>query len=298
MNTLILGATGYVGGTLAERLVQDGHRVTGLAHDEATAASLRAAGYDVLAATLADLDQLAAGARAADALVWSLNVDPSLIGQLPGVASCLVDALAGSGKPFVYLSAASLYADTGEGAADEDAPFADFPMIDIATAIEETILAGADTGVRSVVVRPAMAYGRGGGAYVRGPIEAARANGAATYIGAGDAKMSSVHIEDLVDLLARALADAPAGTVLNAAAAEAVTTKELAEATAQAAGVGATFSMEPQQAAEMLGYLALILSKNTVISAERARQMLGWQPTRPSIVDELTKGSYVQGAPA
>lgn len=293
MKTLILGATGYVGGTLAERLVQDGHDVQGLAHDDAAEARLRAAGHDTLGATLADVDALAAGAQGADAVVWSLNVDPPLIPQLPGVAAALVDALSGSGKPFVYLSAASLYADTGDGAADEDAPFADMPMIDLAKGLEQTVLGGAERGVRSVVVRPAMAYGRGGGAYVRGPVEQARANGAAMYIGAGEARMSSVHIDDLVDLLARALVDAPAGTVLNAAAGAPVTTKELAEATARAAGVAATFSMDPAQAAQMLGYLAIILSKNTVISADRARTLLGWEPARPSIIEELTTGSYV-----
>jgi len=54
MNIFVLGATGYIGGPVAERLRQLGHRVSGLARTEAKAEALRARGIEPIVGTLDD----------------------------------------------------------------------------------------------------------------------------------------------------------------------------------------------------------------------------------------------------
>lgn len=108
-------------------------------------------------------------------------------------------------------------------------------------------------------------------------------------------KMSTVHVDDLVDLLARALREAPPGSVFNAAADPPVTTLELARATARAAGIEKTASIAPEKAFETLGFLGDVMAKNLWLSVDRARELLGWVPKQPSILDDLATGSYASG---
>ena len=149
------------------------------------------------------------------------------------------DAMAGSGKPLLCMGGGMIYADGGDRQISEDgAVDVTNPIAGHALHLEQVALKGAERGVRSLAIRSSLVYGRGAGMFVRGPIEAARQYGAARYVGTGAMKMSTVHIDDLIDLLARALRDGPAGTVFNAAGGAPVTTLELAQATADAAGTG------------------------------------------------------------
>ncbi len=70
----MVGATGYIGGTLAERLVADGHEVRGLAHTPHAEAELLRRGHTPVRATLTDVDVLRRAAVEADAVVWTVHV--------------------------------------------------------------------------------------------------------------------------------------------------------------------------------------------------------------------------------
>jgi nucleoside-diphosphate-sugar epimerase len=63
---LITGATGFVGGHLAERLAGEGWRVRALVRTPAKAERLKALGAELVPGSLDDLDALTAGADAAD----------------------------------------------------------------------------------------------------------------------------------------------------------------------------------------------------------------------------------------
>ena len=75
------------------------------------------------------------------------------------------------------------------------------------------MLEGAKRGIRSVVIRPAIVYGRGGG-IPAGFVESARKEGAARYVGTGKNRWPLVHVDDLADLYLLALEKAPPGTLL------------------------------------------------------------------------------------
>ncbi|MGC1694754.1 MAG: NmrA family NAD(P)-binding protein, partial [Pseudolabrys sp.] len=69
MKIFITGASGYIGGALAEALVAAGDSVSGLARSDEAAVALRKRGIAPVRGTLDDADVLAKAARGADATV-------------------------------------------------------------------------------------------------------------------------------------------------------------------------------------------------------------------------------------
>ena len=66
MNIFVTGATGFIGSAVVSELLGAGHSVLGLARNAEAAAKLARAGAEAHYGDLADLDSLAAGARACD----------------------------------------------------------------------------------------------------------------------------------------------------------------------------------------------------------------------------------------
>ena len=77
MRIFITGATGYIGGSLAHRLLAEGHQVTGLVRSEARAEQARARGIAPLLGTLDDGEVLAREARAGGTRLGSPGAVPS-----------------------------------------------------------------------------------------------------------------------------------------------------------------------------------------------------------------------------
>ena len=126
MNVFLTGASGYIGGTVAVKLLEAGHLVTGLARDEERAEKLRARDITPVIGTLDDFDVLDGSARAADAVINAADADN------PFAARVLVDALRGSGKRYVQTSGTSIVSDNagGEGGGvvfSEDTPLEPLP---------------------------------------------------------------------------------------------------------------------------------------------------------------------------
>ena len=62
MNIFMTGATGYIGGTVARRLLDDGHRLRGLVRDTEKGRKLASFGVEPVAGDLDDAAVLAAEA--------------------------------------------------------------------------------------------------------------------------------------------------------------------------------------------------------------------------------------------
>jgi nucleoside-diphosphate-sugar epimerase len=162
MHVFITGATGYIGGTVAAKLLEQGHHVTGLARDDDRAVLLKDRGIDAVVGTLDDLDVLDAAARDADAVVNAANADN------PFAARVLVDALRGTGKRLIQTSGTTIIADTARGAVggvvyDEDTPFDPLPEKAGRVATDRMVRQAANDGVHSVVISPSLIYGKGRG---------------------------------------------------------------------------------------------------------------------------------------
>jgi nucleoside-diphosphate-sugar epimerase len=287
MRVFVTGATGYVGSAVVEALRAEGHDVVGLARSEEAARRLEAAGCAVLRGSLADADVLARGARDADATIHAGATGAADQAEVDTAAvHALLDALAESGKPFVYTSGVWVLGPTGDAVADEDAPTNAAAIVAWRAEMERTVLDAAARGIRSVVLRPGVVYGRGGGT-PGGFVSSGRKKGVVRYVGDGSQRWPMVHVDDLADLYVLALA-APARTVLNAAG-PSLPARAVTEAAARAAGARAE-SWPLEDARARLGVYADALALDQQVSAERARA-LGWRPSRPSVVEELEGGS-------
>src|SRR5262245_11620011 len=109
MRFFVTGASGYIGGSVAERLRDSGHEVHGLVRPGEKARLLNARGVTPVVGTLDDADILTDGARRADAVVHAADADHS------GAVETLVSALARSGKLLIHTSGSSIVADEADG---------------------------------------------------------------------------------------------------------------------------------------------------------------------------------------
>jgi nucleoside-diphosphate-sugar epimerase len=287
----LTGGSGYIGGAVADRLKAAGHDVSGLARSETAAARLTAAGIRPVRGDFALPSTVAEAARGADAVIsLATTYDPAVDG--PAI-DAILDALAGSNKPFVYTSGIWSHGDTGGIVVDENSPPRPAALVEWRQAVEDRVRSGAKRGIRSVVIRPAIVYGRGGG-LPAGFAESARKEGAARYVGTGENRWPFVHVDDLADLYLLALERAPAGSLLLAVDGPSVPVKDVAAAASRGAGkAGRTVATPLEEARRELGKYADALALDQQASGRRARELLGWRPHRPDVLEELEHGSYV-----
>lgn len=305
MNIFVTGATGYIGGVVAEKLQEAGHQVTGLARSDASAEVLQARGIEVVRGGLSDTQVLAEAAHAADGIIHTAF---SFEGGdfYAGVAAeetavrAFMAGVEGTDKPLIVTSGTGILGDTGERVFDEDTPIA-LPTEQAATenpgmkAVRgrlqtEAVVLGA-AGVHGIVIRPPSVYGRSDGGSLLSWLKAAAPPlGAVPYAaGTADHLWSFVHIDDLADLYVLAL-EANRGELFHAGAESGVRTKALAEAMSIALGLGGkTVELDMPELGEALeappraGYWAM----NSQSSGEKARRLLGWNPQHVDLLTEL-----------
>jgi nucleoside-diphosphate-sugar epimerase len=290
MKVFLTGATGYIGGAVADRLRAAGHKLTGLARTEAAAARLKSAGITPVRGDFADPASVGSAARDADGVIsMATTYNPAIDG--PAIDSIL-DALAGANKPFVYTSGIWSHGDTGGAVVDETTPPRPAALVAWRQGVEDRVRAAAGRGIRTVVIRPAIVYGRGGG-IPAGFVESARTEGAARYIGTGKNRWPFVHVDDLADLYLLALEHAPAGSVLLGVAGPSRAVSDVAAAASRGAGAGGrTVAWPLDEARQKLGPYADALVLDQQASGRRAQELLGWQPHRPDVLEDIERGSY------
>jgi len=296
MRIFLTGASGYIGTAVAERLRAAGHELTALARSDATAAKLESAGIKPVRGDFSDPKSVGSAARAADGVIsLATTYDPATDG--PAI-DAILDALAGSNKPFIYTSGIWSHGDTGGKVVDESSPPNPAALVAWRQKVEERVLEGAKRGIRSVVIRPAIVYGRGGG-IPAGFVESARKEGAARYVGTGKNRWPLVHVDDLADLYLLALEKAPPGTLLLGVSGPSRPVGEIAAAASRGAGAGGRTVATPlEEARKKLGGYADALVLDQQASGRRAQELLGWKPRRPDVLEDIERGSYAsQGKP-
>ncbi len=300
MKVFITGATGYIGGSVAEALVRAGHDVSGLTRSDKSAAALEERRVAPVRGSLDDTDVLTQAARNADATVNAANAGHR------GAAEALVRALAGTGKALIHTSGSSIVGTRARGELveavfDEDTPFTPTPHRAPRVEIDKMVRAAAANGVRSAVIAPSLIYGRGRGLnphsiQIPWLIQVAKKYGVAKHIGSGENRWANVHIDDLVTLYLLAIEKAPAGAFYFAENGE-NSMREICEAIGRMLGFGGrTQSMMVEDAAAEWGDGPAndTMGSNSRVRARRARAELGWQPHEKSLIEEIERGCYAQ----
>jgi nucleoside-diphosphate-sugar epimerase len=311
MRVFVTGASGWIGSAVVPELIAAGHQVTGLARSDASAAALTAAGVEVQRGTLDDLDSLRRAAAASDGVIHlAFKHDIAFSGDFQGAADAdrraietFGEALAGSDRPFVIASG-TLGLAPGRVATEQDghgpdpalAAWGGGPQTRLATA--ELVLSLASGGVRSSVVRlPPTNHGEGDHGFVAALVGIARAKGASGYIGDGTNRWPAVHRLDSAHLFHLALEKAPAGSTLHAVADEGVPIRDIAEVIGRHLDLPVV-AISPEDAGEHFAWLAGFLTADSPASSTLTRELLGWQPTQPGLIDDLDKGHYFHNPPA
>jgi nucleoside-diphosphate-sugar epimerase len=297
VRVFITGATGYIGGSVAAKLLENGHTVLGLVRSEDKAAQLERRGIEPLPGTLADFETIAQASRQCDAVINTASADETF------PVEAILKGLAGSGKPFIHTSGTSVVSDRAAGEYSdaifhEDSPFEPLPERMLRVAIDRTVLTAGRKGIRSVVIRPSLIYGRGHGLnpdsiQIPHLIALAKKHGIARHVGRGLNVWSHVHIDDVVDLYLRALEQAPAGSLFYAENGEAPW-KTLASAIGRLLGFGGETKDWPiAEAVKEWGPGAITsYGSNSRVSALKARKMLGWDPKGRALLEDVEHGSY------
>jgi nucleoside-diphosphate-sugar epimerase len=292
MNLFVTGATGYIGGAVADTLRKAGHSVTGLARSDEAAGLLHLRGIAAHSGDLAKPETLTAAALACDGVIHAGTTNDGAVDRR--AVRVMLDALARSGKPFVYTSGIWVLGDTGGKSVDETAPVRPSALVAWRPELEEMTLAARAQNVRAIVIRPGVVYGRGGG-IPAGFAESAKKSGAAQFVGTGENHWPVVHVEDLADLYVRLVEKARAGALFHAVENSRHRVREIAEAASSGAGAGGRAVGWPvDEARKTLGAYADALALDQNISAEKAKAELGWHPREYGIFEDLRRGSYVQ----
>jgi nucleoside-diphosphate-sugar epimerase len=304
MRIFVTGASGWIGSAVVPELIGAGHQVVGLARSDASAAALEAAGAQVQRGTLDDLDTLRSAASASDGVIHlAFKHDLAFTGNFQGAAEAdrravetFGDALAGSDRPLLIASGI-LALTTGAVATELDGHNADAgsvrgpgPSARLATA--EFVLGLASRGVRSSIVRLAPTnHGDGDNGFMATIVGIARAKGASGYVGDGSNRWPAVHRLDSAHLFRLAVEKAPAGSTLHAVADQGVPIREVAEVIGRHLNLPVV-SIAPDDAAEHFGWMGGFIGIDAQASSTLTRELLGWQPTQPGLLDDLDKGHY------
>src|SRR5690606_23931355 len=123
--------------------------------------------------------------------------------------------------------------------------------------------------------------------------QAARWRGAAVYPGEGSNRWPAVHRSDAARLVRLGLENAPAGTILHAAAEPGVPVREIAESLASRLGVPAR-SAPPEQIAEEIPFVGRFLAADIPATSQLTQDLLGWRPTGPTLLEDIAAGHYDQ----
>jgi nucleoside-diphosphate-sugar epimerase len=287
VRVFITGAGGYVGGVVASRLVTAGHSVSGLARTDESERRIRRLGAETRRGGLEDAQVLRGAAEEADVVVHTAvdYADPAFAAQEEAALDALLDG--GRGRPLIYTSSTLVLSDTGPEPVSEDRDAAEETLQPFKRRGEQRVLEAGGT-----VVRLGLVYGRNGSMLPTALLSSARRDGVSRYVGSGQTRWSTVHVDDAADLFVRAVETAAStGTLVHAVEADAATFREIAEAIGRNAGVPAA-AMTQEEAAGAFGPLAGQLTRNLWVVPARAAELYGWHPVSKGFLHDLEHGSY------
>lgn len=303
---LVTGATGFIGGRLAERLVaEEGVRVRGLARNPAKGQWLVDKGVEIVAGDVTDPASLQAAVtgcqlvfhaaawvseRGSRAEVWAVNV--------AGTEHVVQAALVAGVERFVHVSSCAVYGSLQQMNIDEQTPtrMRGNLYADSKVAAEEVVFrAWRENGLPAVLARASQVYGPRSRQFTVRPVEVIKA-GKMVLVDGGRYLCKPVYIDNLIDgLVLCAKNNRAVGEAFNFTDDEPVPWREFFGAYGRMLNIdsfpSAPFAvawlvglyneikagLQGKQARLNRGAVKALRSRNS-FSNQKARTLLGWEP--------------------
>ena len=300
-DVFVAGASGAIGRPLVRRLVEAGHRVTGMTRREPAAAEIEAAGARGVVCDVFDAEALRAAVAEArpQVVVHELTalppkLDPRRKGvyeatnriRREGTRNLVAAARAAGARRLVAQSVAFLYEPTGGPVRSEADPVMSAAPGEFGTSLAATLdlerqVRGAD-GLEGVVLRYGFFYGPRT-AYAADGFQASEVRRRRfPIVGRGDGVFSFVHTEDAAAATVAACERGDPG-IYNVCDDEPAPVRDWLPAYAEALGARRPLRV-PTWLARLVAGPAVTAFATTLRGASnaKARAELGWEPAHPT----------------
>ena len=291
MRVFITGGTGFIGSAVVDELLGAGHEVIGLARFKSSAEWLVKMGATVFKGSIEDTESLKQGANSADAVIHMAFIhnfsDFEAAAEVDKRAiSAIGEALSGSNRSFVITSGIPMGKNGVVVTEDTDSD-TNFPRLS-----EVAVLPFVTRDVRVSIVRPSrFVHGEGDGGFTAQLVDIARKTGISAYVDDGSNRCQAVHRLDVACLFRLAIEKGIAGARYQAVADEGIAFRDIAYAIADKLGIPAV-SIPLEEAPKHFGFLSWIVGADNPASSKKTKNTLGWQPTHPTLLQDLASDLY------
>ncbi len=312
-SVLVTGASGFIGGALVARLLDEGARVRGLVRSMEKGASVAAMGAEPVVGDLTDADSLRRVAQGCAVVfhVAAATGGPAAVQyavNVTGTGRLVEEACRAGVRRLVHVSTVAVYGYHPADVITEEAPLRPGrEHYGQSKALGEKVLweRAAALGLDVTVVRPGMVYGPRSGFWSGLMFDLARRR-PALLPGDGSAYCPIIYIDDVVDLMLTVAGHPGAvGQAFNAVSDPPPTFREFFGAYAAMAGHQVFLSLpvwllrsaaiavepltrlrgEPQPVRDMVEAL---VARRRVYSMTKAARLLGWR-TRISLAEGMAR---------
>jgi nucleoside-diphosphate-sugar epimerase len=253
---LVTGATGFIGGRLAERLVvEHGARVRALVRNFSRAVRLARFPIELVQGDLTSpesVDRAVAGCDYVFHCAYGSDGqdDARRVVNAQGTRHVLDAALKHHVTRVVHTSTVTVYGNTPDGPLDETAPRVKtgFAYGDSKIEAEETALGYVTRGLPVAVVQPTVVYGPFGTTFTIKPLQLLK-SGRVILVNGGDGLANLVYVDDVVSgMILAAVHEAASGESFILSGPEPTTWRAFYAAHEAMLGRAATVSMTPDEA--------------------------------------------------
>ncbi len=299
MRIFVTGATGFIGTELVRDLIEQGHQVRGLARSDAGAQQLAAAGVEVHRGNLKDLESLRSGAAGMDAVVnLAFNHDDmSKFAENGEDERHAIEALGSvlePGKLLVVTSGTGLaHAGLARPTVETDEPLSSTALPRQPESVARAI---AERGINVRIVRLPQVHDTRKQGLVPYLTETARRRGVSAYVNNGANRWAAAPLADVAHLYRLVVEQTTPGVaVYHAVQEEGVSLRAIAETLGKGLKVPVVSidgERDPDKVAEHFGWLAHFATLDMPARSDWTRKTLGWNPTGPGLIEDLTNMTY------